>query len=75
MSDYKSAINEFDKSIVNPQTAIATGEEGINVAQSTPYITGYEISSSELDTSTILEEGSYYLEPKAIEVKRYRLKK
>lgn len=40
MSDYKSAINEFDKSIVNPQTAIATGEEGINVAQSTPNITG-----------------------------------
>lgn len=68
MSDYRNAVDDFDKNVLIPKTAANVGIEPLNDA-------GYDVGHTEIDMGSSSTEDVMYLNSKKIIVRTYRLKK
>lgn len=75
MSDYKTAMDDFDKNIALSKTATGIGTIPVEFVESAPKITAYKDSSITVEIESTSGEDRIYLEPKKVIVNTYRFKK
>lgn len=75
MSDYRTAMDDFDKNIAFSKTATDVGTIPVEFVESVPKITSYEKSSITVEIESTSGENRIYLEPKKVIVNTYRFKK
>ena len=75
MSDYRTAMDEFDKNIVHSKTAAGVGTISVETIDSIIKVTGYEDEKIPVELEATFGGNEIYLEPKKVIVNTYRFKK